>query len=68
MLEDISVAGAKLNVGAAPVLGTRVFLLLDDYGRIAWQRNSRLGLNFSVVIRRCSLAQSPPRANEAKPG
>jgi hypothetical protein len=46
----ISVAGAKLNVGSAPAPGTHVFLLLDDYGaitaRIAWRRNSRLGLKF----------------------
>jgi hypothetical protein len=72
LLEDISVAGAKLNVGAAPVLGTHLFLLLDDYGtvaaRIAWRRNSRLGLNFSVRHPALlALAESPPRPGEAKP-
>jgi PilZ domain-containing protein len=73
VLEDISVAGAKINVGVTPVPGTHVFLLLDDYGtitaRIAWRRDARLGLNFSVRHPALlALAQSPPRSSEAKPG
>ena len=72
LLEDISVAGAKLNVGAAQVPGTHVFLLLDDYGtvaaRIAWRRNSHLGLNFSVRHPALlALAESPPQLSDAKP-
>jgi hypothetical protein len=71
LLEDISVAGARLNVGAASVPGTHVFLLLDDYGtvaaRIAWRRNSRLGLSFSVRHPALlALAESPERSSEAK--
>jgi hypothetical protein len=52
IVEDISVAGAKLHIGAVPVAGTHVFLLLEDYGtfaaRVAWRRSEYLGLNFSV--------------------
>jgi hypothetical protein len=72
MLEDISVAGARLHVGTAPVPGTHVFLLLNDYGtvaaRIAWRRNSRLGLNFSVRHPALlALAESPERLGGAEP-
>jgi hypothetical protein len=52
IVKDISVAGAKLHVGATVVTGTHVFLLLEDYGtfaaRVAWRRSEYLGLNFSV--------------------
>jgi hypothetical protein len=52
IVEDISVAGAKLYIGAVPVVGTHVFLLLEDHGtfaaRVAWRRSEYLGLNFSV--------------------
>jgi PilZ domain len=72
ILEDISVAGARLNIGAAPVPGTHVFLLLDDYGtvaaRIAWRRNAHLGLNFSVRHPALlALAESQGQSSEAKP-
>lgn len=71
LLEDISLAGAKLNVGTTPVPGTHVFLLVENYGaitaRIAWRRNTRLGLNFSVRHPALlALAESQERSSEAK--
>jgi hypothetical protein len=72
VLEDISVAGARLNVGATPVPDTHVFLLLDDYGtitaRIAWRRDALLGLNFSVRHPALlALAEAPAGSSKVGP-
>jgi PilZ domain len=69
IIKDISVAGAKLYVGTAPVVGTHVFLLLGDYGtfaaRIAWRQSAYLGLNFSVRHPTLlALAESPELSRE----
>src|SRR5581483_726740 len=52
IVEDVSVAGARINVGAARVTSNHVFLLLEDYGalaaRIVWRRRYRVGLQFAV--------------------
>jgi PilZ domain len=47
---NISLGGAKLNIGVPLALGTKVTLVLDKYGRfigeIVWQEGKNIGIKF----------------------